>query len=224
MEILKTNCLGCNINSVLFSPKPFSPSDGLDISGAIGSNASEVNGVYYAIPEFCSRSCFYIKAGDPKMCIHFWKQTSRWHITDVQYKTQNNGVAYAFFSPENLCDVWVCSSNGEFVPRKNVLIRNLDKSPRRNVLATLPSGSDSSTVTAGCDDGFVHIFDAATGTEILKTTQHGNKVTSASVSFDGKRLVTGCCDGFARVFDFTIDKRLCKHSHALHTVPKRVPG
>jgi len=73
-----------------------------------------------------------------------------------------------------------------------------DRSPKVVTAAFSPDGSR--ILTAGWD-GTAKLWDAETGTELLRLEGHSDSVTHASFNHDGDRVVTASFDGTALVWD-----------------------
>ena len=64
---------------------------------------------------------------------------------------------------------------------------------------------DSTRVISGDFVGVIHIWDAASGREIIKVTPHTSDVQALRVSPDGKRLATLGDDGLLQTLTLDID-------------------
>ncbi len=66
---------------------------------------------------------------------------------------------------------------------------------------SLAWASDGSTLAAACDDGHVHVYDAAGGQLIVDLAGHAGCVLAVSASPDRTTLATGGADATVRVWD-----------------------
>ena len=70
------------------------------------------------------------------------------------------------------------------------------------------SSSDGQRVLTASDDNTARIWDAKTGSELIRFEGHGSGVRSAVFSADGQRVVTASDDNTARIWDVRSGKCL----------------
>jgi tRNA A-37 threonylcarbamoyl transferase component Bud32 len=72
---------------------------------------------------------------------------------------------------------------------------------------------DGKTFLAGCQDGTVHLCDAATLQPIGEPFRHGGAVRAAAFSPDGTAILTGCWEGDAHIWQLATRKQIVLQHH-----------
>ena len=72
----------------------------VQLSGAVGSNAAGINGLYEPIDEFVGNASVYKKLGDGvEYWIEYYAPTGKWIVRPTADRGTNRGYAYATISP-----------------------------------------------------------------------------------------------------------------------------
>jgi WD40 repeat protein len=117
--------------------------------------------------------------------------------------SHSGGVSSVAFSPDNrFLAAGGFTGSGHTRP----LIYDLDTGERVNALPfdltrSLQYSPDGRLLAAGGDEGFVSLWEFASGTQVCEEHAYSRPVGTVAFSADGRRLATGGWDGEVRVWD-----------------------
>jgi serine/threonine protein kinase len=113
---------------------------GFELSGAFGTNADNVNGIYMKTSELCNAKPVYLKMGDSSRCC-WYDPTMTWMVGDITSKDTNTAAGNAHCVEERL-DVpqlakeWkVCEGVGKWKVQATVTITDLAKHEVQSAIA-----------------------------------------------------------------------------------------
>ena len=99
----------------------------VSITGATGTFAGDINGIYKPTPEFCDNATVYVKVRNPNMCLKYHASMKQWQVKTTSAKGTDASMASCVVPAKCLLEEcpagkWLVANGSKWGPQQTVTI------------------------------------------------------------------------------------------------------